>query len=145
MPPERHVEHFCAYAVRVEWTRAELKRRRGAKGLSQQELADALGVSRRAVTNWETGRAEPSGRYLQALDRVLGASNETNDVALASATNMDLLAELARRFAAYETTRAPDQGIGDWRWSKEDSPFARRRREAGEPDTTEVDPGQRQL
>jgi transcriptional regulator with XRE-family HTH domain len=141
MPPERSAENFCAYPVRVEWTRAEIKRRLGAAGMSQQELAEALGVSRKAVSNWVNGHAEPSGRYLQALDKVLGGRHATNDVSLASATNMDLLAELARRFAAYESTRTPDQPIGNWRWSKEDAPSARRRRESGERDTPEVDHG----
>lgn len=30
-------------------------------GLSQQELADLLGISRRTVENWEQGRREPTG------------------------------------------------------------------------------------
>lgn len=30
-------------------------------GLSQQELADVLGISRRTLENWEQGRREPTG------------------------------------------------------------------------------------
>jgi len=30
-------------------------------GLSQQELADLLGISRRTLENWEQGRREPTG------------------------------------------------------------------------------------
>jgi transcriptional regulator with XRE-family HTH domain len=44
-------------------------------GLSQQQVADALGVSRPAVTRWENGIREPRGTtrrlaYLSLLDRL---------------------------------------------------------------------------
>ena len=34
---------------------------RSHSGLSQAEFADALGVSKRTLENWEQGRAEPTG------------------------------------------------------------------------------------
>ncbi len=34
---------------------------RGRLGLSQQELADLLGISRRTLENWEQGRRAPTG------------------------------------------------------------------------------------
>ena len=45
-------------------------------GLSQDELAEVLGVSRPAVTRWELGKRTPRGdlaeRYAAALDRLAG-------------------------------------------------------------------------
>src|SRR4051812_44349581 len=70
-PPPRS-EHFCAYSVAVEWTPQEIKNRRLAKGWDQDQLARELGVSRRAITNWETGAADPRGKNRRALDTVLG-------------------------------------------------------------------------
>lgn len=34
---------------------------RSSSGLSQADFADALGVSKRTLENWEQGRAEPTG------------------------------------------------------------------------------------
>ena len=45
-------------------------------GLSQRELAEALGVSRPTVTRWELGQRVPQGdlaeRYAAALERLAG-------------------------------------------------------------------------
>ena len=38
---------------------AKLKEIRKNEGLSQEQLADKIGVSRQAITKWETGRALP--------------------------------------------------------------------------------------
>jgi transcriptional regulator with XRE-family HTH domain len=50
------------------------KELREAAGLSQQDIADAVGVTRQAVGHWETGFRRPGGpalgRYMEAL-RVL--------------------------------------------------------------------------
>lgn len=40
---------------------AERARLRQAQGLSQAQVADALGVSRGAVSGWEKGRYDPHG------------------------------------------------------------------------------------
>jgi transcriptional regulator with XRE-family HTH domain len=135
-PPGRN-EHFCAYPVRVEWTPEEIRRRRDARGLSQQDLADALQVSRRAITNWETGAAEPRGKSLRGLDRVLGDTT-TPETSLRDATVLELLAELAGRYAALEAaTHRGDQPAGEPRrytWYKDDAPTARR---TTDPDNSE--------
>ncbi|MEI3306945.1 MAG: helix-turn-helix transcriptional regulator [Dysosmobacter sp.] len=44
-----------------------LSRERKARGLSQEELAARLGVSRQAVSKWETGEAAPDLSKLLAL------------------------------------------------------------------------------
>ena len=51
-----------------------LKRIRLEKGLTQQYLADALGVTRSAVAAYESGRIEPSIEKLLILSSSLGVS-----------------------------------------------------------------------
>lgn len=48
--------------------------RRKQKNLTQQELADALGVGNRAVSKWETGQGMPDISLLEDLSRVLEIS-----------------------------------------------------------------------
>lgn len=43
-------------------------------GLTQQQLADAVGVTYKAISRWETGRGFPDAAYLQPLSRALGIS-----------------------------------------------------------------------
>lgn len=49
---------------------------RKAAGLTQQQLADLLGVKRTVVTNWETGVAITPTKYLLALAEILGCTVE---------------------------------------------------------------------
>ena len=51
-----------------------LKRIRLEKGLTQQHLADALGVTRSTVAAYESGRIEPSIEKLLNLSSSLGVS-----------------------------------------------------------------------
>ena len=44
-----------------------IKEQRTAHGLSQETLAEAMGVSRQAVTKWEAGQSAPSSEKLIAL------------------------------------------------------------------------------
>jgi transcriptional regulator with XRE-family HTH domain len=44
---------------------------RSEKGWTQQELADALGVTVQTVRNWESGRTHP-GKRSQDIAKVLG-------------------------------------------------------------------------
>lgn len=44
--------------------------------MTQEFVAEALGVSRQAVSKWETGAAEPSTSNLLALARLYGVSAE---------------------------------------------------------------------
>ena len=45
---------------------------RQAAGLSQEKLAEQLGLTRQAVTKWETGQSAPSTENLLRLAEVLG-------------------------------------------------------------------------
>lgn len=82
----------------VDWTPTEIKNRRAAKGWDQTQLAAELGVSRRAITNWETGQADPRGENRRRLDAVLGDTPQP-DISLQGATDAQFVAEMARRLA----------------------------------------------
>lgn len=47
---------------------------REQNNLSQLEVAEALDVSRQAISRWETGRAKPSTEKLIALSRLYGVA-----------------------------------------------------------------------
>ena len=49
-----------------------LKAHRQNCGMTQEYVAEALGVSRQAVSKWETGAAEPSTSNLLALAQLYG-------------------------------------------------------------------------
>ena len=71
----------------------ELRALRSGAGLTQQQLADKLGVTHISVSRWETGRSEPSSSAIAAIsnyfnvsaDYLLGKAktdNSKNDVDL---------------------------------------------------------------
>ena len=49
-----------------------LIRARKARGMTQEELAARLSISRQAVSKWETGTADPSTSNLLALAKLFG-------------------------------------------------------------------------
>ena len=51
-----------------------LKRLRKARGMTQQELADRLGVSNKSVSRWESGGGYPDVALLEPLARALGVT-----------------------------------------------------------------------
>lgn len=53
-----------------------LRKLRKLRGLTQHELAEALGVKRTVVTNWETGVNSTPTKYLLDLAEVLGCTVE---------------------------------------------------------------------
>lgn len=58
-------------------TGALIRRRRKAKGLTQRELAELIGVGDKAVSKWERGLGFPDVGLLSELSRVLGAELES--------------------------------------------------------------------
>ena len=51
-----------------------LKARRTQRGFTQEYVAEALGVSRQAVSKWKNGSSEPSTANLMALAKLYGLS-----------------------------------------------------------------------
>jgi transcriptional regulator with XRE-family HTH domain len=131
----------------VEWTADSIRRAREARGWSQRELADELTkhvkTAVRSITDWETGKARPSGRRLAALDRVFGgASADFNPRAILAELTDDEVAELlehvpdmvivatvARRFAR---TEHPPRHVASRSWNESDAPPISPRDEAGD-------------
>ena len=72
-----------------------IRRGREAKGLTQEELAEALGVSRQAVSKWEGNLSRPAAGKLALL-------SETLDIPRDAWRTMDE-EEAAARAAARET------------------------------------------
>ncbi|WP_336946695.1 helix-turn-helix domain-containing protein [Asaia sp. HN010] len=48
---------------------------RKEKGLSQRELAEALGINKSAVAQWELGNTEPSHKNMLNVRSILGISD----------------------------------------------------------------------
>lgn len=67
-----------------------IKRLRKEKGISQEALADAIGVSRQAVSKWETGATYPDTENLLALAKLFGI---TVDELAETKTNEKVLSE----------------------------------------------------
>lgn len=53
-----------------------LKNARNRKGLSQELVAEQLGISRQAVTKWELGQSKPNAKNLQSLAELYEVSSE---------------------------------------------------------------------
>ena len=53
---------------------AAIKKLRSDRGLTQQDIADAVGVSKVAVGQWESGKSIPRRENLEALSKRYGIS-----------------------------------------------------------------------
>lgn len=54
----------------------KIKALRKTRGLTQIQLADALGVERASISNYETGRRYPHLQQLEQIAKILGVSLE---------------------------------------------------------------------
>lgn len=64
-------------AERRKWvSKFTIKVARVIAGLTQEELAEKMGVSRSSVTNWERGLQSMTGRNLQVFCEVTGMKAE---------------------------------------------------------------------
>ena len=57
--------------VNSKWTAAKLENERIAHRLTQQDVANAIGVSMQSVSNWENGRSRPDVNLLPAICEAL--------------------------------------------------------------------------
>ncbi len=98
----------------------ELRQAYGKKGLSQEQLAQLVGVSTNTISRWETGTYEPTLNDLELLARKLGVRildffpkseretprDQTVDALLRAASELDQsdIDEL-RRYAEFRKAR----------------------------------------
>ncbi|MDH4550363.1 helix-turn-helix transcriptional regulator [Pseudomonas sp. BN607] len=79
---------------------ANLKRFREARGLTQEQVWEASGISKSSYTSYEAGRSMPSGDKIVAMAKVLRV---TTDELLLNADELSVsqdLAPILRRFEA---------------------------------------------
>lgn len=88
-----------------------IKQLRRTRHLTQQDLAERLGIDQGAISRWERGHIIPSARYRQELEKVLEAPLTEVDQPLLDSVNRDLHFSLVLNcelqiLAASETTLA---------------------------------------
>ncbi len=95
---------------------------RKEKGMTQAELADALGVTNKAVSKWETGEAMPETALLKPLARIFGVTvdelldgeradgvpNTDNEEPKATVSDEDIDELVTRRIKQHLFTRGHD-------------------------------------
>ena len=54
----------------------QIRKYRKEKGLSQDELAEKLGVSRQSISLWENGQTQPTIENILALARIFNVSTD---------------------------------------------------------------------
>ncbi len=113
--PNVNMREYVARRIR------ELRVAYGKKGLSQEELAQMVGVSTNTISRWETGTYEPTLNDLELLARKLGvrmldlfpkidqetSKDQTVDALLRAANELDQsdIDEL-RRYAEFRRARS---------------------------------------
>lgn len=98
---------------------ARLYRLRKERGISQEELADVIGVSRQAVQKWEAGTSRPDMDNLAALGEYFGVSLD----ALILGREEREAAPSRARLGAWEETEhgmcRSEDGEKPWHWHYE--------------------------
>jgi DNA-binding XRE family transcriptional regulator len=97
------MELVIAPNAQMDGVRAYLRLMRQGRGVSQQKLANAIGLSRRALIDWEVGRSDEikTGPLMRAVD-FLGAS--LNDIQEMVSERADTEEGRRRAFATLETS-----------------------------------------
>ena len=79
-------DHMTVYNVSMNIFGETLKRLRTEKGLSRQQIADHLHISRAGVANWEAGRRMPDANTIFQIAELLGVDTSS---LLATAVDTD--------------------------------------------------------
>jgi len=82
-------------------TGEQIRQARERRGLTQEQLAQAIGVGQRTVGNWERGATVPLNR-MGMLREFFGIDEEDATDPIHTAPEVTLLAELLRRAADRE-------------------------------------------
>lgn len=92
----------------MDAVRAYLREMRIGRRISQDELADAIGLSRRALIDWEMGRTEDikSGAMIKAIAYLRGA---VSDIATLVDASLDRGIELAKERLAIPTVQLSEE------------------------------------
>ena len=101
-----------------------IKQHRSGKGMSQDDLARAIFVSRQTVSNWETGKTYPDVQSLLLMSDLFGVSidqlvkgdMEMIDAEIEKAAKrMKMLAQVMWVFALFAIV-VPTLGLFRWGW-----------------------------
>lgn len=82
----------------------KIKILRKARGLTQQQLADLLGVQRATISNYEIGRRSPHIKELEKVAEILGVNLEYFGV-----TNNDLTDLIAKARVVFDDDEIPTE------------------------------------
>jgi transcriptional regulator with XRE-family HTH domain len=77
-----------------------LKRFRAARGLTQEQVWEAAGISKSSYTSYEAGKGMPSGDKVVALAKVLGVTTDEILMDEAELSVSEDLAPILKRFEA---------------------------------------------
>lgn len=91
-----------------------LVRARSERRLAQEDLANAVGVSRAMVSYWEAGTRTPNERQVAALSRLLGTSIAVLVGVEDAASTPDVVAEMLMRGADQELPDGAAPGLGEF-------------------------------
>ncbi len=93
--------HVLRYRHVVRWTSDNIRERRDALGMTQEQLAERVGASLRTVWGWEDG-ATPQKKWTAKLDEVLGEppEHQLRRESLANKSAAQLVAEISERLTA---------------------------------------------
>lgn len=59
-----------------EWTPGRIQKLRNQLGMSQAAFAERMGVRQATISDWETGKQEPSPMARRLLDRIASAADD---------------------------------------------------------------------
>lgn len=89
----------------------EIRRARERAGLTQEELAEKVGVSLRTVGNWERGTSVPRAKegIIRAVLSDHIKSPDRDAPSLTSASDAELIAEVAKRLSRTSSMRRVEE------------------------------------